>query len=73
MGKDGDKTITADKTVKKATADDKIIALTAPEKTPVQNINQLTAEEKEKVKEAVKKSIQIYHLMLTSWFLMTEQ
>ncbi|MDU5809108.1 MAG: adhesin [Finegoldia magna] len=56
MGKDGDKTIEPAKTVKKAEPSDNKIALKAPEKTPVQNINQLTAEEKEKVKEAVKKA-----------------
>ncbi|WP_322631037.1 InlB B-repeat-containing protein, partial [Aedoeadaptatus coxii] len=56
MGKDGNKTIEPAKTVKKAENTDKIIKLVAPDKTPVQNLDQLTAEEKEKVKEAVKKA-----------------
>ncbi|WP_322627798.1 InlB B-repeat-containing protein, partial [Aedoeadaptatus coxii] len=56
MGTDGNKTIAADKTVKKAEDTDKIINLVAPNKTPVQNLDQLTAAEKEKVKEAVKEA-----------------
>ena len=56
MGTAGEKTITADKTVKKAETADNMINLVAPEKTPVQNIDELTAEEKEAVKKAVKKA-----------------
>ncbi|WP_311479888.1 InlB B-repeat-containing protein [uncultured Anaerococcus sp.] len=56
MGTDGNKTIEPKNTVTKDRATDNKIALKAPEKTPVQNINELTAEEKEKVKEAVKKA-----------------
>ncbi|MFO3667582.1 InlB B-repeat-containing protein, partial [Anaerococcus kampingiae] len=56
MGTAGDKTIAPAKTVKKDEASDNKIALKAPEKTPVQNINELTEAEKEKVKEAVKKA-----------------
>ena len=43
-------------TIEAATEADKTIKLVAPEKTPVQNLDQLTAEEKEKVKEAVRKA-----------------
>ena len=56
MGTDGNKTIAPANTVTKDRANDNKIALKAPEKTPVQNINELTEAEKEKVKEAVKKA-----------------
>ena len=54
MGTAGNKTIAADKTVKKATAEDKMIALKAPEKTEVVDKSNLTQEEKDKVIAAVK-------------------
>ncbi|EEI86620.1 repeat protein [Anaerococcus lactolyticus ATCC 51172] len=50
----GQGTFTPEQTIEQATQDDKIIKLVAPAKTPVQNLDQLTAEEKEKVKKAVK-------------------
>ncbi len=56
MGTDGNKNITADKTVKAAEDTDKIIALNAPEKTIVDDITKLTDEEIGKVKEAVKEA-----------------
>ncbi|ERT62365.1 InlB B-repeat-containing protein, partial [Peptoniphilus sp. BV3C26] len=56
MGTAGNKTIPADKTVKQATADDKMIALKAPEKTLVEDKTNLTQEEKDKVIAAVKKA-----------------
>ncbi|MDQ0274778.1 putative repeat protein (TIGR02543 family), partial [Peptoniphilus koenoeneniae] len=56
MGTAGDQTITADKTVKQATDDDKMIPLKAPEKTEVADKTNLTQDEKDKVKEAVIKA-----------------
>ena len=56
MGTDGDKTIEANKTVKKDESTDNKIALKAPEKTEVADKSHLTDEEKGKVKEAVKKA-----------------
>ena len=53
MGSAGNQTIAPEKTVKQATADDKMIALKAPEKTEVADKTNLTQEEKDKVKEAV--------------------
>ena len=56
MGSAGNQTIAPEKTVKQATADDKMIALKAPEKTEVVDKTNLTQEEKDKVKEAVIKA-----------------
>ncbi|WP_148131451.1 InlB B-repeat-containing protein, partial [Finegoldia magna] len=56
MGKDENKTIEPKNTVRKDEITDNKIALKAPEKTPVQNLNELTEAEKGKVKEAVKKA-----------------
>ena len=53
MGKDGNKTIEPAKTVRQATAEDKIIALKAPEKTEVVDKTNLTDDEKAAVKKAV--------------------
>ncbi|MFR8505825.1 MAG: stalk domain-containing protein [Peptoniphilus sp.] len=48
--------IPADETVEQVKDTDNIIKLKAPEKTPVQNPEQLTAEEREAVKKAVKEA-----------------
>ncbi|MGR5591300.1 InlB B-repeat-containing protein, partial [Peptoniphilus grossensis] len=53
MGKDENKTIEPAKTVRQATAEDKIIALKAPEKTEVVDKTNLTDDEKAAVKKAV--------------------
>ena len=58
MGTDSKKTIEAKKTVRKDEPSDNKIPLKAPDKTQVQNLDQLTAEEKEAVKKAVKKANQ---------------
>ena len=50
----GQGTFTPDQTIEALTDADKTIKLVAPEKTPVQNLDRLTAEEREKVKKAVK-------------------
>ncbi|MDK8271371.1 MAG: InlB B-repeat-containing protein, partial [Peptoniphilus harei] len=55
MGTAEKKTIEPAKTVRQATADDKMIALKAPEKTLVADKKNLTQEEKNKVIAAVKK------------------
>ncbi|URN41106.1 stalk domain-containing protein [Peptoniphilus genitalis] len=61
MGKNSDDTtktqeIPASKTVRQVTDADKIIPLNVPEKTKVADKTNLTQEEKDKVKEAVKKA-----------------
>ena len=56
MGTAGDQTIPADKTVRQATAADKIIKLNAPVKTPVADKTKLTKEEKDKVIAALKEA-----------------
>ncbi|WP_050748291.1 InlB B-repeat-containing protein, partial [Peptoniphilus duerdenii] len=58
MGSAGNQTIEAAKTVKKATADDKMIALIAPAKTEVADKSHLTDEEKKAVIAEVKKANQ---------------
>ena len=49
-------TFQPDQTIEAATETDNTIKLVAPKKTPVQNLDQLTAEEKEAVKKAVKEA-----------------